>query len=126
VEDAWRSNAVRPLELLVELKTAAYSPVTWRRSGCCEGLLTSHVDVCGVAENTPRTSGAEREAATANAVGSVGVENLLVVYAGSRFCIYAAVLRGDRPHKNYQATCDTFLCCILRKFWGGVSCLCLV
>jgi hypothetical protein len=69
VEDAWRSNAVRPLELLVELKTAAYSPETWRRSGCCEGLLTSHVDVCGVAENTPRISSAEREAATANAVG---------------------------------------------------------
>jgi hypothetical protein len=74
VEDAWRSNAVRPLELLVKLKTAAYSPETWRRSGCCEGLLTSHVDVCGVAENTPRISSAEREAVGVNAVGSVGVE----------------------------------------------------
>jgi hypothetical protein len=68
-EDAWRSNAVRPLELLVELNTAAYSPETLSCSGCCEGLLTSHVDVCGVAENTPRISSAEREAVGVNAVG---------------------------------------------------------
>jgi hypothetical protein len=67
-------------------------------------------------KNTPRTSSAEKEAVAVNAVGSVGVENLLVVYAGSRLCIYAAVLRGERPHKNYQATCDTFLYCILKKF----------
>jgi hypothetical protein len=43
-------------------------------------------------KNTPRTSSAEREAVGVKAVGSVGVENLLIVYVGSRFCIYAAVL----------------------------------
>ena len=77
-------------------------------------------------KNTPRTSSAERGAVGVNAVGSVGVENLLIVYVGSRLCIYAVVLRGERLHKNYQAAYDTFLYCVLKKFWESVSCLCLV
>lgn len=44
----------------------------------------------------------------------------------SRFCFYAAVLLGERLYKNYQTSCDTFLYCVLRKFWGGASYLCLV
>lgn len=38
----------------------------------------------------------------------------------------STVHMGETLHKNYQAICDTFLYCVLRKFWGGVSCLCLV
>jgi hypothetical protein len=39
------------------------------------------------------------------------------------FCIYAAAPLGETLHKNYQVACNTFLWCVLRKFWGGVSCL---
>ncbi len=46
--------------------------------------------------------------------------------ARRHFCIYAVVLLGETLHKNYQVACDTFLYCVLRKFWEGVSCLCLV
>ena len=67
-------------------------------------------------KNTPRISSAERGAVAVNAVGSVGVENLLIVDVGSRLCIYAVVLGGETLHKNYQASCDTFLYCVLRKF----------
>ncbi len=57
---------------------------------------------------------------------SAGVEKLLIVGVVSRLFIYAAAPLGETLHKNYQASCDTFLYCVLRKFWGGVSCLCLV
>jgi hypothetical protein len=42
------------------------------------------------------------------------------------FRIHAAAPLGETLHKNFQAPCNTFLYCVLRKFWGGASCLCLV
>ena len=78
-----------------------------------------HVDIRGVMKKrTEMSSSAERGRQAAYAA--------MLALETSRFCVYAAVPLGETLYKNYQASCDTFLYCVFRKFWGTVSCLCLV
>jgi len=116
-----RADAVKPHGLLC---TAWFK--AWRLFRAvyenCGGLNNGGVflpERVSAAVYTPRRLATQEEERQAANVAMPVLET-------SRFCVYAAVLRGERLHKNYQASCDTFLYCVLRKFWGGVSCLCLV
>ena len=116
-----RADAVRPHGLLC---TAWFK--AWRLFRVvqqnCDGLNNRGVllpERASAAVYTPRRLATQEEERLAANVAMSALET-------SRFCIYAAVLLGERLYKNYQASCDTFLYCVLRKFWRGVSCLCLV
>jgi hypothetical protein len=76
-------------------------------------------------KNTPRTSSAERGAVGVKAVGmwasrTSSLFMLVLASASTRLSHW------ERPHKNYQVSCYTFLYFVLRKSWRGVSYLYLI
>jgi hypothetical protein len=81
--------------------------VAWR--ALREGRVCGVVKVAG---GVPTEAVLRALAEEAGRILSAG----LYFSAKRRFCIYATAPLGETLHKNYQATCDTFLYYVSKKF----------